>query len=283
MAEGFEIRSRHRSFGGRVTFCSHRSVVNSCEMRFSVFEPPEAAHRPVPVVTWLSGLSCTEENFMVKAGAQRLAAELGLMIVVPDTSPRGEGVADDPDSDLGQGAGFYVDATRQPWSAHYRMYSYVTQELPALVGDRFPADLDRQGIFGHSMGGHGALVIGLRNPETYASVSAFAPISAPARSPWGSKAFAAYLGDDPKGWRDWDATDLVGQISDARGRSRILVDQGLDDAFLEEQLMPDALEEACARANYPLELRRHPGYDHSYYFIASFIDDHLSHHAGVLG
>jgi S-formylglutathione hydrolase len=159
----------------------------------------------------------------------------------------------------------------------------VTQELPALVGDRFPADLDRQGIFGHSMGGHGALVIGLRNPETYASVSAFAPISAPARSPWGSKAFAAYLGDDPKGWRDWDATDLVGQISDARGRSRILVDQGLDDAFLEEQLMPDALEEACARANYPLELRRHPGYDHSYYFIASFIDDHLSHHAGVLG
>lgn len=287
MGDGIEagdirIRSEHRAFGGRVVFASHASAMTGVDMRFAVYEPPAAAQRPVPVLTWLSGLTCTEENFMTKAGAQRLAAELGLMIVAPDTSPRGEGVADDEDWDLGQGAGFYIDATRPPWSAHYRMYSYVVEELPGVVAANFAADPDRQGICGHSMGGHGALLIGLRNPEIYASVSAFSPIAAPMRCPWGQKAFAAYLGDDPRDWRDWDATELIGRISDPRGRPRILVDQGLDDAFLDSQLMPAALEEACKEAGYPLELRRHPGYDHSYYFIASFIDSHLQHHARAL-
>ena len=282
MTDSLELRSEHRCFGGRLAYYAHASEATGTEMRFSVYEPPEAAHRPVPVLTWLSGLTCTDENFMAKAGAQRVAAELGLMIVAPDTSPRGGQVADDEGWDLGQGAGFYVDATRAPWSPHYAMYSYVTRELPALVAANFPADMDRQGIFGHSMGGHGALVVGLKNPETYTSLSAFSPICAPSRCPWGRKAFTAYLGDDPRDWREWDACELIGLISDARGRSRILVDQGLEDAFLESQLMPEALEAACQAAGYPLELRRHPGYDHSYYFIASFIEDHLRHHARVL-
>lgn len=276
------VRSEHGAFGGRVVFASHDSEATGVEMRFAVFLPPAAAQRPVPVLTWLSGLTCTEENFMAKAGAQRLAAELGLMVVAPDTSPRGEGVADADGWDLGQGAGFYVDATREPWLPHYRMYSYVTEELPAVVAANFAADPDRQGIFGHSMGGHGALVAGLRNPEVYRSVSAFSPIAAPSRCPWGRQAFGAYLGDDARQWRDWDASELVRRIIDPRGRPRILVDQGLDDAFLETQLMPDAFEEACREVGYPLELRRHAGYDHSYYFIASFIDAHLQHHARAL-
>jgi S-formylglutathione hydrolase len=278
-----ETLERHRSFGGTVGFYRHRSAVSDCPMRFAVYEPPQAANGPVPVLTWLAGLTCTEENFMVKAGAQRLAAELGLMLVAPDTSPRGEGVPDAPDEwDLGQGAGFYVDATQPPWSDHFRMYSYVTAELPSLLGEHFAADLDRQGIFGHSMGGHGALVIGLRNPEVYASVSAFAPIVAPGHCPWGRKAFTAYLGEDPHGWRDWDACELIGRISDARGRTKILVDQGEADPFLAEQLLPERLESACEAAGYPLELRRHAGYDHSYWFVASFIEDHLRHHAARL-
>lgn len=282
MTQEIEFRSEHRAFGGRVVFASHYSQATACQMRFSIFEPPQAAHRPVPVLTWLSGLTCTEENFTAKAGAQRVAAELGLMIVAPDTSPRGEDLADDEDWDLGQGAGFYLDALRAPWSEHYRMYSYVVEELPALVGKHFAADLDRQGIFGHSMGGHGALVIGLKNPEVFSSLSAFAPICAPSRCPWGRKAFSAYLGDDDKTWRDWDASELVRRISDPRGRPGILVDQGEADPFVDEQLMPGVLEEACREAGYPLEMRRHPGYDHSYYFIASFMEDHLRHHARAL-
>ncbi len=283
-APDLEVISEHRCFGGKVGYYRHRSAVNDCEMCFAVYTPPAAEHGPVPVLTWLSGLTCTEETFMIKAGAQRVAAELGLMLLAPDTSPRGEGVpqAEDGVWDLGLGAGFYLDATEQPWAKHYRMYSYLTAELPELIAERFPADMDRQGIFGHSMGGHGALVIGLRHPEIYSSVSAFSPIAAPSVCPWGRKAFAAYLGEDSHAWRDWDACELVRRIIDARGRPKILLDQGLEDAFLEEQLHPGLFEEACAAAGYPLELRRHPGYDHSYFFIASFIEDHLRHHAGQL-
>jgi S-formylglutathione hydrolase len=280
-----ETISEHGCFGGTVGYYRHRSAVNDCEMRFAVYTPPAARRGPVPVLTWLAGLTCTEETFMIKAGAQRVAAELGLMLVAPDTSPRGEGVPDAEDAawDLGLGAGFYLDATRPPWSRHYRMYSYLTTELPGVLERDFPADLGRQGIFGHSMGGHGALVLGLRHPETYASVSAFAPIAAPSRCPWGQKAFSAYLGDDAEAWRDWDATEMVTRAGDLGGRRKILVDQGLEDGFLDVQLNPDVFEAACAQAGQALELRRHPGYDHGYFFISSFIDDHLRHHAAAFG
>ena len=280
-----ELISAHRAFDGTVGYYRHRSAVNDCDMRFAVFTPPAAAHGPVPVLTWLSGLTCSEETFMVKAGAQRVAAELGLMLVAPDTSPRGEGVPDAEDEawDLGLGAGFYLDATELPWARNYRMYSYLLTELPALIERAFPADLSRQGIFGHSMGGHGALVLALRNPEVYASVSAFAPIAAPGRCPWGQKAFTAYLGGDRAAWTEWDATELVRRAGGLEGRPKILVDQGLDDQFLEVQLYPEAFEAACAQAGQPLELRRHAGYDHGYFFIATFIEDHLRHHAALLG
>ncbi|MEJ2515606.1 MAG: S-formylglutathione hydrolase [Gammaproteobacteria bacterium] len=285
MAAQIQLRSEHRAFGGRVLFLSHASESTGTEMRFSVFEPPRASAGPVPMLTWLSGLTCTEETFMIKAGAQRVAAELGLLLVAPDTSPRGPDVpdADDGAWDLGQGAGFYVDASREPWSASYRMYSYVTRELPSVVAGHFAADVGRRGIFGHSMGGHGALVIGLRHPGAYASISAFAPICAPARCPWGQKAFSAYLGDAPESWQQHDASQLMQQSGDATGRSKILVDQGLDDQFLAEQLMPEALESAARSSGYPLELRQHRGYDHSYYFVSSFMEDHLRHHAAILG
>jgi S-formylglutathione hydrolase len=280
-----ELISAHRAFDGTVGYYRHHSTVNDCEMRFAVFTPPAAAHGPVPVLTWLSGLTCTEETFMVKAGAQRIAAELGLMLVAPDTSPRGEGVPDAEDGawDLGLGAGFYLDATELPWARNYRMYSYLVTELPALIGRGFPADLSRQGIFGHSMGGHGALVLALRNPDVYGSVSAFAPIAAPGKCPWGQKAFAAYLGGNRQAWTEWDATELVRRAGGLEGRPKILVDQGLDDQFLEVQLYPEAFEAACAEAGQPLELRRHAGYDHGYFFIATFIEDHLRHHAALLG
>jgi len=283
IANLLETISEHRCFGGTVGYYRHRSAVNDCEMRFAAFVPPAARNGPVPVLTWLSGLTCTEETFMIKAGAQRVAAERGLMLIAPDTSPRGERVPDAEDAawDLGLGAGFYVDATQSPWARHYQMYSYVTAELPETVAAAFPADMRRQGIFGHSMGGHGALVLGLRHPETYRSVSAFAPIAAPARSPWGQKAFSAYLGPDPAKWQDWDATELLGQ--GRRSPHTILVDQGIEDPFLAAQLNPEALEDACATAGQPLELRRHAGYDHGYYFIASFVADHLDHNAAVLG
>ena len=245
-------------------------------MRFGVYLPRAALEgRRCPVLYWLSGLTCTEQNFITKAGAQQHADRLGLIVVAPDTSPRGDDVADDPSYDLGKGAGFYVDATEAPWSSHYRMQTYVASELPALVEASFPAD-DRRGISGHSMGGHGALVTALRNPGRYRSVSAFSPIVAPSRVPWGQKALRAYLGDDAGHWKSWDACELV---ANAPERLPLLVDQGGADEFLETQLRPQLLEQACAAAGHPLELRVHAGYDHSYYFIATFIGDHFEHHA----
>jgi S-formylglutathione hydrolase len=247
-------------------------------MRFGVFMPPQALAARVPVLYWLSGLTCTEENFIVKAGAQRVAAELGIAIVVPDTSPRGLGIAGEADAyDFGLGAGFYVDATEPPWSAGYRMYSYVTQELPAHVAGRFAVDATRTGIFGHSMGGHGALTIALKNPDRYRSVSAFAPIASPTRCPWGEKALTGYLGADRARWRDYDTTALI----EDRGwhGPPLLVDQGTSDPFLERQLRPELLRDACSASGVALDLRLRDGYDHSYFFIATFIEDHLRFHA----
>lgn len=267
-------------FGGRIGFYRHRSTVNNCDMQFSVFVPPQAQDGKVPVLTFLSGLTCTEENFMVKSGAQRVAAELGLMLVSPDTSPRGEDVPDDPDDDydMGIAAGFYLNATQQPWSRYYHMYDYVTKELPPLLFDNFPADAERHGLTGHSMGGHGALTIGLRNPELYRSLSAFAPICTTLHSPWGRKALGYYLGDDTSTWTDYDACEVARRSGAVTGYDRILVDQGADDPFLEEQLRPGLLEEACKESGLPLDLRIHDGYDHGYYFISTFIEEHLRFH-----
>jgi S-formylglutathione hydrolase len=280
----FETVSKHRCFGGTVGFYKHRSAVNDCTMKFAVFTPPQAERGPVPVLYYLAGLTCTEETFMIKAGAQRLAADLGLMLVAPDTSPRGVPLPGDSDAyDFGVGAGFYVDATQEPWSKHYHMYSYVTSELPALIDAHFPAEKRKQGIFGHSMGGHGALTIGLKNPgNRYRSISAFAPIVAPKQVPWGQKAFTGYLGPDRGQWDEYDATELVKKVADPERRPPILIDQGLADQFLETQLRPQLFEEACKAVGYPVTLRRQPGYDHSYYFISTFIDDHLRHHARTL-
>lgn len=251
-------------------------------MNFSVFVPPQAQTRPVPVLYYLSGLTCTEENFTVKAGAQRYAAEHGLMLVAPDTSPRGSDIPDDPDAwDFGTGAGFYVNATEAPWNTHYRMYSYVVDELPQVIVQNFPAEVTRQGIFGHSMGGHGALVCGLRNPDQFKSISAFAPIAAPAQCPWGHKAFSGYLGSDRETWGQYDASQLV--QSHAQPDRPILIDQGSADTFLaQQQLLPEVFEAACKRAGQPLTLRFQEGYDHSYFFIASFMADHIAHHAAWL-
>lgn len=280
-----ETISETRCFGGRMGFYSHPSQVNNCTMRFAVFVPPQAEHGNVPVLTFLSGLTCTEENFMVKSGAQRVAAELGIMLVSPDTSPRGDGVADDPDGayDFGLAAGFYLNATRQPWSRHYHMYAYVTTELQSVVFQNFPGDAERHGLTGHSMGGHGALTIGLRNPEIFSSISAFAPICTTLHSPWGQKALRHYLGEDPTTWLDYDAAEVARNVVDGPLRSPILVDQGLDDMWLQEQLKPELLEAACAASGLPLEVRRHAGYDHGYYFISTFIEDHLRYHAELLG
>ncbi|GAB3730355.1 S-formylglutathione hydrolase [Luteimonas pelagia] len=268
----------HACFGGWQAVWMHRSDATGCDMRFGVYLPPQAAQGPCPVLYWLSGLTCTEQNFITKAGAQRHAAEHGLILVAPDTSPRGEDVADADRYDLGQGAGFYVNATVDPWSRHYRMHDYVVEELPALVDAHFPTTTAR-GIAGHSMGGHGALVLALRNPGMYRSVSAFSPIVAPSQVPWGERAFGAYLGDDRDTWRAWDAVELIGS---ARERLPLLVDQGDADDFLAEQLRPELLRAACESTGHPLELRMQPGYDHSYYFIASFIGDHVAHHAREL-
>jgi S-formylglutathione hydrolase len=272
--------SEHRCFGGVQGYYAHASKEIGLEMKFSVFQPPQVKAGGVPVLYYLAGLTCTEETFAIKAGAQRVAAELGLMLVAPDTSPRGANVPGETDSwDFGVGAGFYVDATREPWSKHYRMYSYVTSELPALIAGKFSADADRQGIFGHSMGAHGALVCALRNPGQYKSLSAFAPIAAPMRCPWGKKAFKGYLGDDHAAWAQYDASELM-----KRGRfaGPILVDQGLADKFLSDQLYPEVLEAACREAGQPLTLRRQEGYDHGYFFISTFMEDHLRHHASQL-
>ncbi len=275
-----ETLSSASCFGGEVRFLRHASSATSTDMEFAVFVPPAAAHGPVPVVYWLSGLTCTAENFTAKAGAQRYAAEHGLMLVAPDTSPRGAAVPGEDDSyDLGTGAGFYLNATADKWAKHYRMYDYVVEELPELVRAHFPARPDRESIFGHSMGGHGALICALRNPGRYRSVSAFAPIVAPTRCPWGQRAFSEYLGSDESRWQEWDAHLL---IAEARERLPLLIDQGEADGFLEEQLLPERLEEACAASGHPLELRRRAGYDHSYYFIATFVGEHLAHHASAL-
>jgi S-formylglutathione hydrolase len=281
----FETISKHRCFGGTVGFYKHQATETACTMKFSVFVPPQAERGKVPVLYYLAGLTCTEETFMIKAGAQRRAAELGLMLVAPDTSPRGVPLPGDSDSwDFGVGAGFYVDATQAPWSKHYRMYSYVTSELPALIEAHFAADPKRQGIFGHSMGGHGALTIGLKNPgNRYRSISAFAPIAHPKEVPWGVKAFTNYLGPDAAAWNSYDATELMKALGDASSRPAILIDQGLADQFLENQLHPHRFEDACRDAGQALTLRRQPGYDHGYYFISSFVDDHLRHHARILG
>lgn len=276
------IVSQQRCYEGTQGFYSHESAVCGGVMNFSVFQPPQAKDgTKVPLVTFLSGLTCTEENFTTKAGAQRVAAELGIMLLVPDTSPRGAGYpGEDNDYDFGSGAGFYLDATEAPWSERYKMYSYVTQELPTLMGEHFPVDMERQGIFGHSMGGHGAITIHLKNPGVYRSVSAFAPICAPSLCPWGRKAFAGYLGDDETAWEDYDSCTLIRrQPSDAQ----IFIDQGAEDPFLSEQLKPDLLVAACEEAGQRFEFRMQPDYDHSYYFIQTFVEDHLRHHAKALG
>ncbi|MCD7097725.1 S-formylglutathione hydrolase [Stenotrophomonas sp. MMGLT7] len=268
----------HACCGGRQEVWSHRSATLGCQMRFAVYLPPQAQAGRLPVLYWLSGLTCNEQNFITKAGAQRYAAEHGVILVAPDTSPRGDGVADAEGYDLGQGAGFYVDATQQPWAEHYRMYHYVANELPALVEAHFPATAARA-ISGHSMGGHGALVIALKNPGRYRSVSAFAPIVAPSQVPWGEKAFAAYLGEDREAWKQYDATELVASASE---RLPLLIDQGEADEFLDGQLRPQLFAAAATAAGYPITLRLQPGYDHSYYFIASFIGEHIAHHAAAL-
>ncbi len=276
-----ETISEHRCYDGIQGYYRHASEACRGPMKFSVYRPPQAARGRVPVLFYLAGLTCTEETFPIKAGAQRVAAELGLMLVSPDTSPRAARYPGDSDSwDFGQGAGFYLDATLPPWSETYRMYSYVSKELPSLVVAHFPADSARLGIFGHSMGGHGALTIALKNPDTFRSLSAFAPIAAPMRCPWGEKAFTLYLGSDREAWRAHDASELMAKR--AYGRP-ILIDQGLADQFLAQQLYPEAFEAACAgQSGQLLTLRRHEGYDHGYFFIQTFIKDHLRHHARLL-
>ncbi len=276
-----EAISSNQCFGGTQGIYAHESATTGTPMRFAVYQPPQAKNGPTPAVWYLSGLTCTEENFTFKAGAQRVAAQLGLTLIAPDTSPRGAGVAGEDDSyDLGSGAGFYVDATQASWAKNYQMYSYITQELPALVAKHFAVDMSKQGITGHSMGGHGALTIGLRNPQQYRSISAFSPICAPSQCPWGQKALGAYLGNNQDDWQQYDATALMqnGYLSDAA----ILIDQGESDEFLTEQLHPHLFAEACKVRGQALELRMQAGYDHSYYFIASFIEDHLKHHSAVL-
>jgi S-formylglutathione hydrolase len=266
----------HASFGGRQEVWSHTSTTLGCDMKFGLYLPPAAAAgERCPVLYWLSGLTCNEQNFITKAGAQEHAARHGFIVVAPDTSPRGPGVPNDEGYDLGQGAGFYLNATQDPWAQHYRMQDYVAQELPALIEQHFPAT-EVRGIFGHSMGGHGALVTALRHPGRYRSVSAFAPIVAPSQVPWGQKAFTAYLGEDRAMWQEWDAVALMASAPECLP---LLVDQGEADEFLAPQLRPELLQQACDAAGHPLTLRRHAGYDHSYYFIASFMADHFAHHA----
>ncbi len=272
-----ETTSTHRVAGGSLHFCRHASSATGTSMRFSLFLPQ--ASGPHPLLLWLSGLTCTEENFSTKAGAYLPAARHGMAVLAPDTSPRGEGVADDAAYDLGQGASFYVDATAEPWARHFRMEQYITQELPAVVGKHFDVDFSRCGISGHSMGGHGALTLALRHPQQYRSVSAFSPIASPSRCPWGIKALGTYLGPDTAQWEQHDASRLL-ESGAGRGRfDSILVDQGTADSFLAEQLKPELLEAACAKAGQALTLRRQEGYDHSYYFVSSFIADHVAWHA----
>ena len=275
-------KSRAKSFGGTTRFYHHRSQVCDCEMSLAVYVPPQAEAGPVPALYYLSGLTCTERNFIEKAGAQQFAAKYGLLLIAPDTSPRGVNLpGEDEDWDFGTGAGFYVNATRSPWAKHYRMYDYVVEELPSLIRETFAVEGERAGIFGHSMGGHGALICGLKHPEKYASISAFAPICAPSQCPWGRKALSGYLGEDKGVWADYDATELVKRSSP--DKREILIDQGEADSFLQDgQLLPEQFASACKVQGRSLELRYQPGYDHSYYFISTFIEDHIRHHATAL-
>ena len=279
-----ELLSEHGCFGGLQRFYRHDSAEIGLPMRFALYLPPQSlAGRPLPLLTYLAGLTCTEETFTMKAGAQRVAAALGLGLLMPDTSPRGAGVPGEADAwDFGVGAGFYLDATEAPWSKHWRMESWLLRELLPLVTDAFAFDPRRLGLFGHSMGGHGALTLALRHPGRFASVSAFAPIAAPTRCPWGRKAFSGYLGADETRWREHDASELMAAQSTAPYPRGLLVDQGLADRFLAEQLCPEVFEDACRAVGQPLTLRRHAGYDHGYYFIASFVEDHLRFHHGML-
>lgn len=269
---------RHAMFGGWQEVWQHTSSSLNSTVNVGVYLPPQAENGKCPVLYWLSGLTCNEQNFITKANAQRYAAEHGVIIVAPDTSPRGDDVANDEAYDLGQGAGFYVNATQEPWAKHYRMYDYIVEELPALIEANFPAS-DARGITGHSMGGHGALMIALRNPGRYRSASAFAPIVAPTQVPWGHKAFGAYLGDDQSTWKAYDTVELINQ---AEEKLHLLVDQGTADNFLEEQLKTELLEEACKAADHPCTVRYQEGYDHSYYFISTFIEGHIKHHAEAM-
>jgi S-formylglutathione hydrolase len=275
-----ETLEEHRAHGGVQGMYGHESTSTRCRMQFSVYLPPEAEHGPVPVLYWLSGLTCTAANFTEKAGAQRWAADYGVAIVAPDTSPRGVDLPGEDDSyDFGSGAGFYVDATEEPWVRHYRMESYVAKELPAIIEAGFPVDRKRSGVFGHSMGGHGALTLALKHPDKFRTCSAFAPIAAPTRCPWGDKAFSGYLGADREAWKAHDATELV-KTSD--WSTEVLIDQGTADGFLDEQLKPDLFLAAARAAGVPVTLRYQSGYDHSYYFMASFMADHVAHHARLL-
>ena len=275
-----EMLEEHRCFEGWQQRWRHDSSTLNCPMTFSIFLPPPRDHTPPPVLYWLSGLTCNEENFTTKAGAQRVAAELGIVLVMPDTSPRGEQVANDDGYDLGQGAGFYLNATQPPWATHYQMYDYLRDELPALIQSQFNVS-DRCAISGHSMGGHGALIMALKNPGKYTSVSAFAPIVNPCSVPWGIKAFSTYLGEDKNAWLEWDSCALM-YASNAHDAIPTLIDQGDNDQFLADQLQPAVLAEAARQKAWPMTLRIQPGYDHSYYFIASFIEDHLRFHAQYL-
>lgn len=286
MSTSFELLSEHACFGGMQRFYQHASTEIGLPMKFSVYLPPQAAQGPVPAVLYLAGLTCNEETFMVKAGAQRLAAELGLALIAPDTSPRGPQVESLPGAtaswDFGVGAGFYLDATQEPWRTHWRMESYLVRELLPQLAQHLPVDGGRVGIFGHSMGGHGALTLALRHPGLFKTVSAFAPICAPTQCPWGDKAFTGYLGADRTAWQEYDATVLMQNQPVAPYPAGILIDQGLGDKFLAEQLHPHLLESACTAIGQPLTLRRHAGYDHGYYFVQTFVADHLRHHAQTL-
>ena len=285
MSSSFELKTAHACFGGAQRYYEHFSSEIGLNMKFSIYLPPKAVlGEKVPALIYLAGLTCTEETFMAKAGAQRLAAELNIALICPDTSPRGAGLAGEADSwDFGVGAGFYLDATTTPWALHWRMESYILNDLLPLLGSKLPVDMARLGIFGHSMGGHGALTLALRHPGKFKSLSAFAPIANPVNCPWGQKAFTGYLGDDKAEWARHDASELMAAQTAAPYPGGILIDQGLADKFLmEKQLLPEAFEAACAKAGQPLTLRRQAGYDHGYYFIQTFIDDHLRHHAQQL-
>ncbi|MGD1698338.1 S-formylglutathione hydrolase [Dapis sp. BLCC M229] len=281
MSTKINLVKQHQCFGGKVSYYFHSSSTCNIEMRFSIYQPPQAKSKPLPILYFLSGLTCTEENFMVKAGAQQFANKYGLILIAPDTSPRNTGIAGENDDwDLGTGAGFYINATAEPWKKYYQMYSYVVEELPEIIARNFLVQPDKQSIFGHSMGGHGALICALKNPEKYQSVSAFAPIAAPMSCPWGQKAFTNYLGTNQENWRNYDASELV-LTSDYN--HPILIDVGTADPFLaQKQLLPEVFENTCQKVGLPLTLRMQENYDHSYYFIASFIEEHIRYHAEAL-